>query len=534
MKPFLRPRSLAGSKLVQDYLQERPEALRFYGRSPFRLQDFRSKLERVDARFTLERRQVAARVVTPSSSAAAARLARYVEEGGAMVTTGQQAGFLTGPLYTICKALAAVALARHLERELGVLVLPVFWVASEDHDWAEVNHAVVLDRKRRPHRFELQSEDRRPLPMSDRVLEGELDRICDEIAQATGVEEVNRTQVNRILDAYRSGGSVAGAFETALRNLLSEFDILFVDAANPELKNASLPTLREALLNAEAHEDLLRTRSRAVQESGYGAQVAVLEGATNVFHQSEFGRHRLYRRGEDFLIRERRQVIARSDVLDELEREPRRFSPNVFLRPVVESQIFPTLAYVGGPGELAYFAQLSALFPAYGIESPVPVPRFSADVVEPGTQRLLEALDLELEELAQPRDVLIDRVARREMPGGVGEALDRVRQEALSGFERLIREADAFQPGLSPTLGASRNRVLAELQRAERKIVRALKRGDRESLQQLERLLETLRPSGIPQDRVLNVLSFLGRYGPHFLREVEREIQRSWRLPCEG
>jgi bacillithiol synthase len=345
------------------------------------------------------------------------------------------------------------------------------------------------------------------------------------------VEEVSRTQVNRILDAYRAGGSVAGAFETALRGLLAEFDILFVDAANPELKQASIPTLREALLNAGVHEEVLRTRSRAIQEAGYSAQVAVLEGATNVFHQSERGRQRLYRRGEDFFIRERRQVIARAELLDDLEREPCRFSPNVFLRPVVESQIFPTLAYVGGPGELAYFAQLSALFPAYGIEAPVPVPRFSADVVEPGTQRLLDALDLDLEELAHPRDVLIDRVARREMPAGVGEALDLVRQEALARFERLIGEADAFQPGLSQTLGGSRNRVLAEIERAERKIVRALKRGDRESLEQLERLLETLRPSGVPQDRVLNILSFLGRYGPHFLKEVELEIQRSWRVP---
>jgi len=448
-----------------------------------------------------------------------------------MVTTGQQAGFLTGPLYTVYKAVSAVALARHLERELGVLVLPVFWIASEDHDWAEANHAVVLDRRGRSRRFELGTRDLRPLPMSLRRLEGDLAQLCDEVMQAVGAEGDNLSYVKRFIDPYRHGGTVAGAFGEALGNLLGGLDLFLVDAADPVLKEDSVPVLREALVQPRVHEGILRERSRAVVEAGYGAQVAVLEGATNVFHHGEEGRHRLYRRGSDFLFRERRGVIGASEMLERLEEEPGKFSPNVFLRPVVESRLFPTLAYVGGPGELAYFAQVSALFPAFGMASPIAVPRFSGDVVDGATERLIGGLQLDMEDLDEPRETLVNRLARREMPPGVEEALEVLRADVVVGFERLMEFATGVDGSLVGALGADRNRILSLMGRSEWKVLRSLKRREVAMIGRLDRVLDTLRPSGLVQDRVVNVASFLGRYGPHFMAEVERAVGEEWRLP---
>lgn len=531
---LVRPRPIGGSQLVRDFLQENPSALSFYSGSPHDLDAYAAKLAEVRSRFDREARARAAAALTPASEAARARLARFVEEGGAMVTTGQQAGFLTGPLYTLYKALSAVALARHLETSLGTLVLPVFWVAGEDHDWAEVNHAFILDPQGRRYRMELSSADLRPLPMSERKLEGELETTCDLIAQIVGGDEVNALLVRKILDPYRqAGATVAGAFREAMTALLSEFDALVADAADPALKAASAVVLERALTEAGAHERVVAERTQRIEAAGYRGQVSVVEGATNVFLHAETGRHRLYTRGDDFVARDTRLRMERGALLTQLAADPGRFSPNVLLRPVAESAVFPTLAYVGGPGELAYLAQSGALFEAYGIRPPLAVPRFSGTVVEPGVERTMEKLGLLPEDVAEPPESLRDRLVRSELPEGVRASLAAVREAVTAGYARLLEEAEAVDPTLRGPLGSIRNRGLWEAARAEHKVVRAVKRRNGGSLRQLDRVLESLRPDRLPQDRVLSPVSFLARYGRHFLAETMRAIDAHWRLPGE-
>jgi len=198
---------------------------------------------------------------------------------------------------------------------------------------------------------------------------------------------------------------------------------------------------------------------------------------------------------------------------------------------VVESFVFPTLAYVGGPGEIGYFGQVNALFEACDILPPVVVPRFSGVVVESRIEKALAKLELDFADLSRPRDALREELARREIPPETIALLERIREEWTRGFMVLMHEAGTIDPSLSGALGAVRNRGLIEAARAERKIIRALKRGDRLALGQLDRVLDALRPEGAPQDRRLNVLSFLARHGDHFLADAERAIQDHWCFP---
>ncbi|HUE96554.1 MAG TPA: bacillithiol biosynthesis cysteine-adding enzyme BshC [Longimicrobiaceae bacterium] len=529
---LVRPVSVGGSALVRDYLEGLPKALAFYPGSPYDLDSFRHKLAEVTARFGRDERAAAARSLRPTSETARERLDHFVEKGGAVVTTGQQAGFLTGPLYTIYKALAGVALARHLERQLGTPVIPVFWVASDDHDWLEVNHATLLDAQNRARRYTLASDDDRPLPMSDRRLAEDLETLLDEISQVIAGNESTNDYIKRILKPYRSADrTVAAAFGEAMATILEPFDACLADAASPELKAIARPAIRRALVDAQSHETVLADRSERLLDGGYRSQVAVLERGTNVFYHGAGGRERLYRRGEDFTVRGGGDVLRRTDLLEELDAHPERFSPNVLLRPVVESWVYPTLAYVGGPAELAYLAQVNALFGAYEIAPPVAVPRFSGWIVEPKVERLLNRLDLQLEDALVPREELIDRLARREIPGEVRSALNEIRRDLARDYDQLLDQATQLDATLAGAVGASRNRALAEAARMERKVIRAIKKGDRIAVHQLDRVLDSLRPGGKPQDRVLNVLPFLARYGDHLLREIERAIERSWRLP---
>jgi bacillithiol biosynthesis cysteine-adding enzyme BshC len=452
-----------------------------------------------------------------------------VEEGGAVVTTGQQAGLFTGPLYTIYKALSAVFLARKLEAELGVIVLPVFWVASEDHDWAEVSHAYVVGDADELRRIELPGEAKLALPMSERRLGDEVRNALEELRQAAAGFAGGGSDLKCFVDAYRPDETVAGAFRRVMEELFAPFDLLTTDAADPHLKQRSIPVLRQAIDASARHEAVLGERTSELQEAGYHAQVPILSDAANVFYHGPLGRERLYRRAGRLVARDAGLVFDEPDLLAELEADPSRFSPNVLLRPVVESYVFPTLSYVAGPGEASYFAQLGPLFREYGIGAPVVFPRFSVTLVEERIERVREKLGLSLMELRGPRHELATRLARGTLPEGVERALDRLKHTLVDGYRELMEAGSAVDPTLTGPLGALRNASLADLADGERKILSHWKDRNTVLLEQLDRVRAHLAPNGEPQERVLNIAPYLARYGTGLLSAVAAEMRIEWK-----
>lgn len=512
-----------GSLLVQDYLRGTGAASRFFASPPADLDAFRRKLQEVNGRFGAEQRTAAARALRPSSARAAQRLHRFVNEGGAVVTTGQQAGLFTGPLYTIYKALTAVRLAEALEAELGTVVLPVFWVASEDHDWDEVNHAFVLhdDDVRR---IDLPFGERLPLAMSERTLEGDLDSTLNALTEAVSGQPFAEQYLALVRGAYRAGVTMGAAFEMVLAELLAPFDVLLANAADPVLKDASAEVLSDALLRAPEHEAVLAARTEALVQAGYNAQVPVLPKATNVFFHGNGVRERLFREKGELVGSETGVRMEMGEAIARLREAPGSFSPNVFLRPVVESAVFPTLAYVGGPGEMAYFAQLTPLFGESGIVPPVVVPRASILLVEPELDERLAELGFGIADLARPRHELVDALARRAMPKEVRAALEALSRSVSGGYRDVIEAAIALDPTLAGALGAIRNDSLSRIGRAERKILRRLRELQGERVRELDRVRARLAPGGQPQERVLNVMSFLAAHGPDLLRAIADAI----------
>ncbi|HET7322463.1 MAG TPA: bacillithiol biosynthesis cysteine-adding enzyme BshC [Longimicrobiaceae bacterium] len=503
---------------MQDYLHGRAPASGFFQGSPFDLDSFRRKLEEVRARFGRAERERAAGALRPTSPAARERLHRFVEEGGAVVTTGQQAGFLTGPLYTVYKALTAARLADHLQERLGVIVVPVFWTASEDHDWEEANHADLLVPRHGVQRVRLPGSPTLPRPMSETYLSQDVRNVLDSISQLIGSEPYADECMKLVRAAYSPGESVAGAFSELLGELLAPFDVCLTDAADPVLKRASVPVLRRALTDAHAQEAILAGRTKEIEEAGYGAQVAVLPGATNVFYEGDAGRERLYRRGDHFVGNDSGTRLTPEELEEVLEHDPKLLSPNVFLRPVVESAVFPTLAYVAGPGEASYFAQLGPLFPEFGMQAPVIFPRGSATLVEPAVARLAERLGMGAADLAGPWHEVRHATARRAVAPELQEALARLSRAVADGYAAAMAQAGAVDPELPLALASLRNEALANVGEAEQSVVRHVKRREALLLEQVARLRANLRPEGELQERVLNVLPFLARHGGGLLQ----------------
>lgn len=509
---------------MEDHRAGVPAAARFFAGRPDDLAAYRAKLAEVRGRFGRAERARAAGAVRPTSPGAAARLARFVEEGGAMVTTGQQAGLFTGPMYTVHKALSAIRLAEALEARLGIPVLPVFWCASEDHDFAEAGHTFAVDTAGRLRRLAVAPTDPRPLPMSEMRLGGDVETVSGELRKIVAPQSGTAVDLRELLGAYRPGETVGSAFRATLERMFAGFDLLVADAADPALKAASLPVLLGEAERAAEHERRLLERTAEIEAAGYAAQVTVMGGAANLFFHGPAGRERLQRARGGWTAPAAGLRFTPAELEARIRAEPGAFSPNVLLRPVAESAVFPTLAYVGGPAEVAYLAQAGPLFDAFGIRAPVAFPRFSARVIPDEVAGERDALGLTDAELALPEHEVETLLAARRLPPEVRAALGELRAGMVGGFGALIDAAAGIDANLEGAVGARRNRALLEAAAAERKILAHLKKRDPAVAVSLPRVRNHLRPLGIPQERVLNVVPFLAAQ-PTLLHDLAARME---------
>ena len=515
-----------GAGLAGAYARGEGTATRFYGGDWRAGATLRARAEAVRRAFDREARERAAAALRPSGEAARRKLERVVEGGGFLVTTGQQPGLFSGPLYSVYKALAAASLASLLEDELDAPVLPVFWVASEDHDWAETDHAHLIGVDNELHEIRLPAQEGSgSLPLHRIPLGDGVTAAVDEALSLLPETDFSPAYAALLREAWHPGVTLPGAVHATLERLLEPFGVAFVDAADPALKDASLPVLRREVDEAEAHEAALASRARELGAAGWPLQVPVLEGGVNLFVEGPRGRERLYRQDGAFRLRHSGEVLDAAALRARLEEAPDTVSPNVLLRPVVEAATLPTVAYVAGPGEAAYWAQLEPLFEAHGVAMPAVVPRLSVTVLERKVAKVLDKFSLSVEALSRPFHEIAGEVAREEIPEGVQRALGELRGAVGRGTAELEKEARAVDPTLKGPVQHVRSVAFDALGEAEKKIVAAVKRESEITLQQIEKARLHLFPADAPQERVLNVFYYLARYGASFLEDVARVLR---------
>ncbi len=429
---------------------------------------------------------------------AASALERVGGGAGVVVTTGQQPGLFGGPLYTLAKALSARALAERLERATGMPVAPVFWAATDDTDWEEGRRAYVVGDGA-VEELALTQAPPEGTPVSRAVLGDEVDALrarltaaCGAAAHAPALEAVER--------AYAAGRTAGDAYVRLLRELLGPLGIAVLDASHPATRAAGFQLMRRALLKSAAIADALAARSAVIGAAGFTPQVREVAGLSLVFREEYDGRKRRLRTDE---ARTLVPLVA-----------PGELAPNVLLRPVVERGILPTVAYVAGPGEYAYFAQVSAVAEALAVPAPLAVPRWSGTVVEPRAARALASLGIDADALRDPRAVETS-LARRLAPA----ALEREFEAFGAAIDARIAALGAVTGGGDPLL-TERAREGARLQlrgrvsRLERRALAAVKRREAAAMRTLATAQAALMPNGSRQERVLSFLPLLARYGP--------------------
>ncbi|MFL5522254.1 MAG: bacillithiol biosynthesis cysteine-adding enzyme BshC [Gemmatimonadales bacterium] len=461
-----------------------------------------------------------------ASHAVAGSLDRLREPGAVAVTTGQQPGLFTGPLYTVFKALSAAALARELETVWQRPVVPVFWLATDDHDFAESNHAAWLasDGTLRECVLRERPADAPMLPMYREPLGPEVETALAQLAADLDGASSKDDVLAWLGRHYRPEATVGAAYAGALAELLAPYGVICLDASHRALKQQAAPLLMEALAKSAAMEAPLTALAAELAARRVDPGVAVGDGTTLVFLEGAQGRDRLVRQGEAFVARRSGERYTMAELAAIAAAEPERLSPNVLLRPVVESRLLPTVAYVAGPGELRYFALTPPVYEALGVARQLPVPRWSGLIVEPRVDRVLAKFGIELDELLEAEGVAEARIVRDQLPEDVTGPIARLRDAIEREYAALANGAASVDPTLEKSVLGSRGQALHGLQDVEKKVVQHLKRRRETELAQVARARAAVRPGGRPQERVITVGSFLARLGPGLLDALLAEI----------
>ena len=510
----------AGSPFVDAYLRGDPGVAEYYSGSWSEPAAYRNMLAGIDQRFDDDARRRALEALDPPAGAGQERLDRWVEEAGLVVTTGQQPGLMGGPLYSLYKGLTTVRLAERLETLLERPVLPVFWVASEDHDWEESDHTYLIDASNELSRLQVPDPGHGNRAIHRVPLDGGVESLLFQVEQLVPDTEFSTSYITLVREAYKPGVTLADGFHEVLSALLAPLGMFFTNAANSTLKAASKETLLAELDRAGAHEQILREDAEKLEEAGYSVQVPILEGGVNLFLEGSGGRERLYLHPDGFELHRSGETVTADDVRSRVESDPLALSPNVLLRPLVESTVFPVVSYVAGPGELAYHGQIRRLYEAHGLRMPVIFPRYSVTVVESKIRKVMDKFGLEPDDLSRPHHEIASEIAREEIPEDVRRALGQLKGSIGEGSSGLLDAARNIDPTLKGPVTHARNAALAAFQDVERKIVQSVKRENEIGLGQLGKAHVHLFPMGKPQERVLNPLYYLARYGNSFIEAL--------------
>jgi bacillithiol synthase len=423
---------------------------------------------------------------------------------GVVVTTGQQPGLFGGPIYTLSKALSALAVADSLQEATGVPVAPVFWAATDDTDFKEASSTIVSisggAQLLRIDHVEPLGQTMASMPL------GDVSAQVEALTRAAG-STIDPTPIELLQRFYTSGQTIGSAYVSFLRALFAPLGIAVIDAWHPATRAAAAPVLSAALEKASDIAAIVSQRNQEMERAGFTPQVQDVPGLSLVFNSASG-------------VRKRIPIKAAGKQGASEER-----GPNVLLRPVVERAILPTATYIGGPAEIAYFAQVSPIAETLGVPRPAIVPRWSCTIIEPHVEKILERLHLVPEDFRDPHEVEA-RVARAHLPKGVIDELNATRvllDRKLDDLSDAVEKERA--PVSSAVTGGLRASLMRRLERFERRLIAAAKKHHADIMQEIATARGSLYPLGKPQERALNFVPLLARYGPALRDEMLEEAR---------
>jgi bacillithiol biosynthesis cysteine-adding enzyme BshC len=517
------------TRLFTDFLAYAPNIRQFYPKSPHFAEWLKEEASRIS--YDAERRERVTTILErqnkswDASALTLANLAR-LRKGAAAVVTGQQVGLFGGPMFAIYKALTAVKLAEE-STAAGVDAVPIFWLATYDHDLAEVNHVAIPGAEGGAQVLTTPSRDVAGAPVSAVRLGEEILPLVEQAAKLLGDSEA--TQFLR--ESYRPGETLGTAFARLYAKIFAEWGVILLDASDGELDRIAKPMFRAAIERVDELDAALLARGKALDAGGYHQQVKVTSSSTLLFTIRQGARVPIHRRGNggaaEFVIGtdSEAEKLSQAELINRIDSTPEQFSPNVLLRPIVQDYLLPTFAYTGGAAEAAYFAQAGAVFEALlGRVTPL-VPRFSATILEPKMQRLLERHGVSLTDVFNGPEALRRQLAEHGLPKDLQSAFEAAKKSFDSHLSDIKEKLAKLDRTLVDAAETSRSKIEHQLERLHSQAARAEALKSELVSRHAALLSQSLYPDKGLQERGIGGIYFLARYGAEFLRELHDAMQ---------
>jgi bacillithiol synthase len=483
---------------------------RFYRHNPHHRESYAAATRQVQYP---EARRAAMAAVLEAQNPGNPLVARFAQPGTVAVLTGQQVGLFSGPAYTIYKALTAARLAEDLNAG-GIPAVPIFWLATEDHDFDEVDHAWVFDAARHPVLLRTKAPSawqgrQRPAGLFP-VEHPPIAELRSALAGFPHGEEIAAIVAGSYQPGVIPGVTMGAGFRALLVKLLGRIGMLTLDPLDPQLRTAGAPFMAEALKAAPDLKSDLLNRNKQLVAAGYHAQVNIEESSSLFFLLENGERTNLRRKDSEFAALQDRAA----DV-----------SPNALLRPVWQDYLLPTVAYVGGPAELAYLAQSQVIYDRLLGRMPVAVSRASFTLLDGRAQKLMSRYGLTLPDTLAPEESLKERIAHALIPEDVARLFGATSAQFVSQMDRLGVGLEKLDPTLAASLAKSRMKVLYQVEKLRKKTERETLRRDARASEEARYLSTLLYPHRHPQERFYSILPFLAQHGLELVDRLYEVVQ---------
>ena len=503
------------TKLFSDYLSHAPEIRKFYPHFSD-VRSIASLASGVPAGTEIHRR--VADVLERQNrswgaSDSALRNIRRLREGAHAVVTGQQVGLFGGPLLAFMKVASALALAKQIQAA-GIPCVPIFWMASEDHDLAEVNQALLLTHDFTLSAFEAKTKGVEGSPVANIALN---EGTSDLVAQAAGILG-DSLGSDYLRDSYREGETLSNAYARLYARIFGEHGLIILDPADVELHRIAAPLFVDAIQRAPELDEALLARNRELREAGYHEQVKVTDLSTPLFALLDGVRIPVHRANGEFSIAKER--VSAEEMIRRIDDHPENFNANVLLRPVLQDYWLPTLAYFGGPAEIAYFAQVGVVYEKLlGRITPV-LARLSATLIELRIERLLEKYGVEVSDLFHGETELRDHIAARSLPAQLKDDFSKGKLAAEEAMHRISESLARLDPTLVRASNRAASKMLYQVNRLERRAAAAELRRNEIIGRHAAQIENSLYPRKTLQEREISGIYFYAKYGPPLISRL--------------
>lgn len=453
------------------------------------------------------------------SAAMRENIEKIRDERSVMVVGGQQAGLLAGPLYTIHKIISIIQFAKEKESELGVPVIPVFWVAGEDHDVDEINFVYTsgekgpVKQKLPLHHVKKTAAKRTPLHQE------KTERWLRDVFSTYEESAYTNDLFDQLLRCLRKSETFTDFFEWIVCDLFEEDGLLLLNSGDFGVKPLERTLFKQIVESSDAIVARLNNTQAAMEQAGYQPIIEAGDQQANLFYEYDDERFLIEKENGQFSISEVGLTWTKDELLQEVEEHPERFSNNVVTRPLMQEALLPTLAFMAGHGEVNYWGELKGIFEYFDVKMAPVLPRLHVTILERHIDKKLPIRELSVEEvLTKGVKEKKDAHFQQSLPDSFVQSVQHAKRELANVHEAMRQEALEIEPSFEQLLDKNAKFIEDQLQFVYQKVAKRVEEKEGYILRDFERIENSLKPLEAPQERIWNIMYFLNKYGPEFFK----------------